>query len=115
MKIKLLVIVSVLFLSSCDVYTEFVSSDQTIYKQQNDKQVRLFLSEQTAPEYKEIGLIKIRIDFLYNLTEASKLAKIKALELGGNCIVYKQALSGGGQERYFIYEFIVGKLITGNR
>jgi len=110
MKTKLILILSVLLLFSCRLEYEYIPTNYYPSLQFDDPhQVKLFISEQNCPAYKDIGLIRIS-SYENQMNEIVLPAKRIAATKGGNCIIYKQISSVGGDDHlaYYTYEFIVG-------
>ncbi len=114
MKSTLFFVIALVFLSACSPMNQFIpvsSSTNQVYDIQQTEPVKLYLSEVTAPPYREAGLIRIGIygnDFMFAVKQARKTA----LERNLDCLIYKQVAVDGGEHAFYTFEFIGGKLIN---
>jgi hypothetical protein len=115
MNTKLIIVLFILLTSACGTTSEFVPSSYMVKNQLQNTDVKLFLSELNAPDYVEIGLIRIET-INNNLMDAAKDALKKIEGTNADCLVYKQmaAYGNGESTSYFTFEFIAGKLIDEN-
>ena len=111
-KYGIMILVFTIMMYSCGTTSEFVPSSNLVKNQLQNLDVKLYFSELNAPDYTEIGLIRITTDY-NNLTNAAEKALKEIENTNANCLIYKQMAAYDSSESSdtYIFEFIAGKLV----